>query len=249
MRRKHTTAVLHWGVVWGGWRVPHPRCLRVGISVWNADAIEAVLRARSASFCDLQLLPAAAPARNSAGKEYVRQGALQSSARVWIPACGLCGHAQPCAFVDERAEKGHAVDGDADAQATGFAKDEEEGACELERAASTSVSQVCRGGAPVLAAEVLRFQRVHSQEEKRETGVHARQSGGARAREAPEGLAVEQFLFLREKRSRIGGDRCSGFVETPNQAEPMKKPRPPKPPTGHPKSSNDLRPGPPPHRS
>ncbi len=112
--------------------------------------------------------------------------------------------------------------------------------------ASTSVSQVCRGGATVLAAEVLRFQRVQSQEEKGKTGVHARESGGARAREAPEGLAVEQFLFLREKRSRIGGDRCSGFVETPNQAEPMKRPRPPKPRTGHPKSSNDLRPGHPP---
>src|SRR6266446_8820189 len=69
---------------------------------------------------------------NSAGKEYVRPGALQSSARVWIPAGGLCGDAQPCAIVDERAEKGHAVDGDADAQATGFTKDEEEGACELE---------------------------------------------------------------------------------------------------------------------
>src|SRR6266446_6286142 len=142
---------------------------------------------------------------NSAGKEYVRPGALQSSARVWIPACGLCGDAQPCAFVDERAEKGHAFDGDADAQATGFANDEEEGACELEGAASTSVSQVCRGGATVLAAEVLRFQRVQSQEEKGKTGVHARESGGARAREAPQGLAVEQFLFLREKRSRIGG--------------------------------------------
>src|SRR6266699_2999494 len=152
-------------------------------------------------------------------------------------ACGLCGDAQPCAFVDERAERGHPVNGDAHAQATGFAKDEEEGACELEGAASTSVSQVCRGGATVLAAEVLRFQRVLSQEEKRKTGVHARESGGARAREAPEGLAVEQFLFLREKRTRIGGDRCRGFVETPNQAEPMKRPRPQRPSTGHPKSS------------
>src|SRR6266436_3736597 len=89
------------------------------------------------------------------------------------------------------------------------------------------------------------FQRVQSQEEKGKTGVHARESGGARAREAPEGLAVEQFLFLREKRSRIGGDRCSGFVETPNQAEPMKKPGPPKPRTGHPKSSSSFTPAPP----
>ena len=88
---------------------------------------------------------------------------------------------------------------------------------------------------------------VYSHKKKKgKTGVHARESGGARAREAPEGLALEQFLFLRQKRSRIGGDRCSGFVETPNQAEPMKKTRPPKPRTGHPKSTNDLRPGHPP---
>jgi len=82
---------------------------------------------------------------------------------------GYVVNAQPCALVDVRAEKGHAINGDADAQATGFAKDEEEGACELEGAAITSVSQVCRGRAPVLAIEVLRFQRVPSQEEKGKT--------------------------------------------------------------------------------
>src|SRR5438445_10606796 len=60
-------------------------------------------------------------------------------------------------------KKGYAVNGDADAQATGFANDEEEGACALEGAAITSVSQVCRAGATVLAAEVLQFQRVQSQ--------------------------------------------------------------------------------------
>jgi len=54
--------------------VPHPRFLRVGVLVWNAKEIEAVLRARSSSFSDVQLLPAVAVAWDSANKKLVRRG-------------------------------------------------------------------------------------------------------------------------------------------------------------------------------
>jgi REP element-mobilizing transposase RayT len=37
---------------------------------------------------------------------------------------------------------------------------------------------------------------VWSQEESREAGIHARESGQARSRDAPEGLALEQLQFL-----------------------------------------------------
>ncbi len=47
--------------------VPRPRFLRVGVLVWNAEAFEAVLRARSSSLSDFQLLPKAAAARDRAG--------------------------------------------------------------------------------------------------------------------------------------------------------------------------------------
>ena len=82
-------------------RVPHPRFLRAGILVWNAKGTEAVLRARSSSFSDVQLLPAVAVAGNSASKKLVRQGTVQGSARVWIPFGGLRGDAQSCASISE----------------------------------------------------------------------------------------------------------------------------------------------------
>jgi len=87
-----------------------------------------------------------------------------------------------------------------------FAKDAYEGACHAEGTAFISVSEVRCRGAAVLATEVLRFQRVQLHKEERKTGVHARESGGTRARETSEGLAVEQFSLLRERGSRISGD-------------------------------------------
>jgi hypothetical protein len=58
----------------------------------------------------------------------------------------------------------------------------------------------------ILAAKVLRFQRIQPRKEEGKTGVHARKSSGPRTGEASEGLAVEQFFLLCERGSRIGGD-------------------------------------------
>src|SRR2546426_11238393 len=52
---------------------PHPRVLRVGVLVWNAKGTEAVLRARSSSFSDVQLLPADVVVRGHASKKHVCQ--------------------------------------------------------------------------------------------------------------------------------------------------------------------------------
>src|SRR6267154_4173034 len=97
--------------------VPHPRFLRVGALVWNAKGVETVLRARASSFCDVQLLPAAAVARNETSKKLVHQGTSTSSPGVRIPSRGLCGDAQSRASVDERTKEGHAIHRLADAQA------------------------------------------------------------------------------------------------------------------------------------
>src|SRR5713101_3835681 len=102
----------------------HSFVLRVGFVVWNAKRSEAVLRARSSSFSDVQLLPAVAVAGECASKKLVRQGTAQGSARVWVPSGGLRGDAESCASVDRRAKEGHAVDSVANAQATRLAKDE-----------------------------------------------------------------------------------------------------------------------------
>src|SRR5712664_4082531 len=187
--------------------VPHARVLRVGVLVWNAKGTEALLRARSSSFSDVQLLPAVAVARDSASKKLVCQGTAQGSARVWIPSGGLRGDAESCASVDQRAKEGDSLDGAADAQATRLPEDEGEGAGDAEGATFPEISEVHHGAAAVLAATVLRFQRVQTPEEERETGVHARESGSARTREASEGLALEQFFILCKRESRIGRDR------------------------------------------
>src|SRR5260370_12834911 len=97
--------------------VPRPRVLRVGVLVWNAEAIEAVLRAGPSSFCDLQLLPAPVVAGNDARKKRVRQGAPQSPPRVRIPSSRLRRDAQPCASVDQRAKGRPPIDTVADAEA------------------------------------------------------------------------------------------------------------------------------------
>src|SRR5260370_17461075 len=89
--------------------VARPRVLRVGVLVWNAEGIEAVLRAGPSSFCDLQLLPAPVVAGNDARKKRVRQGAPQSPPRVRIPSSRLRRDAQPSASVDQRAEERHAT--------------------------------------------------------------------------------------------------------------------------------------------
>ena len=191
--------------------VPHPRFLRVGILVWNAKGTEAVLRAGSSSFSDVQLLPAVAVAGDTASKKLVRQGTAQGSARVWVPSGGLRGDAESCASVDRRAKEGHAVDSVADAQATRLPEDEEERTRATEGAAFSEISEVHHGAATVLAAAVLRFQRVQPQEEERETGVHARESCRARTGEASKGLAVEQFFILCKGGSRIGRHRFRQF--------------------------------------
>ncbi len=212
--------------------VPHPRFLRVGVLVWNAKGTEAPLRARPSSFSDVQLLPAVAVAGECASKKLVRQGTAQGSARVWVPSGGLRGDAESCASVDRRAKEGHAVDSVADAQATRLSEDEAEREGGAKGATFSEISEVHHRAAAVLAAAVLRFQRVQPQEEERETGVHARESCGARTREASEGLALEQFFILCERGSRIGRDRFHQSVVMRNRIDLKKKLYPGKPGAG-----------------
>src|SRR5882672_777946 len=203
--------------------VPHPRFLRVGVMVWNAKGTEAPLRARPSSFSDVQLLPAVAVAGECASKKLVRQGTAQGSARVWVPSGGLRGDAESCASVDRRAKEGHAVDSVADAQATRLSEDEAEREGGAKGATFSEISEVHHRAAAVLAAAVLRFQRIQPQEEERKTGVYARESCGARTREASEGLALEQFFILCKRGSRISRDRSHQYVGIPSRINSKKR--------------------------
>ena len=55
----------------------------------------------------------------------------------------------------------------------------------------------------LLAGAVLRFQRVEREEKEREDELHALQSRETRTRGTPEGVEVEQFPFLYDRREGI----------------------------------------------
>src|ERR1039458_1488602 len=65
------------------------------------------------------------------------------------------------------------------------------------------------GRKPVLAAPLLRFQRVDRRQASREITLHPPQPGKTRARRAPRRLAVEQLPPLRFRDRRHGGNRIA----------------------------------------
>src|SRR5208337_5350765 len=95
-----------------------------------------------------------------------------------------------------------------------LARSEKEQAPRTCGAIAPVVHERSRGPAAILATQILRLQRVQRQKETRETRIHARESGDTRAGATSEGLALEQFLLLHERRDRVAGDR-SGASRNP----------------------------------
>ncbi len=103
-------------------RVPRPRSVRAGLALgWALDwdwrvelldarRIEAVLRKRRFTFCDVQLLPEVAASRGEALEGFVRAGVGESSGGVRVSIDRICGDAEPCASVDERAKDGRQME-------------------------------------------------------------------------------------------------------------------------------------------
>src|SRR5437667_793725 len=141
--------------------VPRPRVRRVGVLVWpDAQTVEALLWSGSTPLRDVQLLPAAAAPWNHACAQSVREGARQSAPGVWVFPGGLCVDAESRAPFDQRTEKGNAFDGVADAQAAGVPETAEDQTGSAESTRETCVSRIHRGIVAILAAAVLRFQRI-----------------------------------------------------------------------------------------
>src|SRR6266852_6113412 len=109
-------------------RVPRPRFLRVGVLVLHSEETQELLRSRRTALSYFQLLPPTAAARYGPGTHPLRERTRQGPQGVRLPFGGIRGDAQPRAFVDERAEKGHSLDRAANAEAARFpenAKEEE----------------------------------------------------------------------------------------------------------------------------
>ena len=66
--------------------------------------------------------------------------------------------------------------------------------------------------AAILAAALLRFQRVESEEVRRETSVYAYESGEEETGGSSQGLALEQFFVLREKGFGFGPHRSHELI-------------------------------------
>jgi len=75
----------------------------------------------------------------------------------------------------------------------------------------------------LLAAAVLRFQRVEREEKEREDELHALQSGEARTRGAPEGLDLEQLPLLLEERGKSVRSESGAIVRRDEDARPHTK--------------------------
>ena len=90
------------------------------------------------------------------------------------------------------------------ASVTGHARKEE---TRFKRPAFLEVRRCDEGGSPLLAAAVLRLQRVQREEEDREAELHARESDESQVGEASERLAVEQLGILHAGGESPGADR------------------------------------------
>ena len=125
------------------------------LEVLRAGGIETVLRAGGSSFCDVQLLSQVDVVGDKTREESLRERACASAAGVWIPADWICGDAESCACADERAGEGDGIDGAANVEAAGIAKDAEAKKARTGGAVGVRVWRRGRRVAVILASAVL----------------------------------------------------------------------------------------------
>ena len=92
------------------------------------------------------------------------------------------------------------------------------------RAVEVDLCEWRRFSAPVLAAPVLRFQRVEFEEESRETSLHAHESAEEKTSRSSEGLALEQLFLLRESKECVDPDRSSQLSREPGEKSQTLRP-------------------------
>src|SRR5712664_2265556 len=193
-------------------RVPRPRFLRVGVLVLHAEETQALLWSRRAALSYFQLLPPTAAARFGPSTPPLRERTRQGPQGVRLPFGGICGDAQPRAFVDERAEKGHSLDRAANAEAARFPETAKKEKPCAKGTTAHSVPEIRERPAELLAAAILRFQRVQREEAEGEAGLYARESSESLFSQTPQGLAVEQLVVLLHSGAWPDPDRRRGSV-------------------------------------
>jgi len=143
-------------------RVPYPfRCWeRVGIPALYAAQIETLSRPRGSALHHFQLLRAT----GVAGDGVCAQSVLEDSGAGAASLCGwygwLRGHVGTCAPAVERTEKWDTGEIVASVEAARVARHARTQETQGQRATVTGLSRVARRTATILAAEILRLQRL-----------------------------------------------------------------------------------------
>ena len=193
--------------------MPHPSVLRVRVflrcafSEGYAQSSQTSLRARRSSFRYLQLLSAAAAARDGSREESLREDSGGSAATACVPLNRICGDAGTCTSAAQRTSQEEPIEDFAGVETESRAGAIEEAKTSGQRTIIVAVRGECARGSAFLAAAILRFQCVEREEAAREIAVHACESGAEKAGATSEGLALEQLGALRGEGREQNSDR------------------------------------------
>ena len=201
----------------------------------HAQWIKALLRPRQPALHHLQLLPAAPFSGKQRRAEPLCARTRASPQGIRFLALGLRGHAGACPSAARRAAEGHAFNGVADVEAASVAQNAEEEAKPATGTASPEFSRATRESAQLLASAVLRFQRKHQTENKRETRVHAWQPDKPRISRASQELVVEQLGVLRKNGVSASFYRRSSGMKDKDERSRKPKTHPLTPRVEHPR--------------
>ena len=154
-----------------------------------------------------------APVCLGAREEFVCKDSGRGARPLRIRARGLRRHAQPRSPAHRRAGQGDSLHRHAGLEAAPVASLAPRAAtAAIPPATQTALPRFTPTLAAVLAVPLLRFQRLESDQVRRETPLHAYESSEEKSRRSSQGLTLEQFLILREEGVRIGSHRSYELI-------------------------------------
>jgi hypothetical protein len=130
-----------------------------------------------------------------------------------VRARGLCRHAGTHSPAHQLAGEGHSFHRHAVLEAARLAAVPPQATQKsVLPTTQTSFPTRARFLTPILAASLLRYQRLEPDKGRRETPIHAHESLEKKIGRTSKGLALEQFLILREEGIRAGSHRSHALM-------------------------------------
>src|SRR5665213_3183028 len=166
------------------------------------------LRAWASSLHHIHLLSAAPAAALCSRPKCVCSDSGRNPRSLCFFSSRLCRHARAHSSSHQRAGKGNALHRDSSPEAARLAPPATQEALHR-RADESGVRRRRRCAPPFLAAPLLRFQCLESEEEGRKTSLYAHESAQKKTGRASARLALEQLCFLRRLEKRLDPRRSS----------------------------------------